>query len=128
MLLLIAETVTTHLTKTMDIIFIDTSIFESNNFLESDRIKEVYKLAERGEIKVVLPELTYDEILNRISKNIERLCTSSPLGTDLSLSRLRSKNYDTIIVNPPPLFSKPSHPILWQQKSFLTAFIKKFAF
>ena len=71
MQLLIAETVTTHLTKTMDIIFIDTSIFESNNFLESDRIKQVYKLAERGEIKVVLPELTYDEILNRISKNIE---------------------------------------------------------
>lgn len=55
----------------MDIIFIDTSIFESNNFLESKRIKEVYKLAERGHLKVVLPKLTYDEILNRISKNIE---------------------------------------------------------
>ncbi len=56
---------------TMDTIFIDTSIFESNNFLESKRIKEVYKLAERGDIKVVLPQLTYDEILNRISKGIE---------------------------------------------------------
>jgi predicted nucleic acid-binding protein len=55
----------------MDTIFIDTSIFEANNFLESKRIKEIYKLAERGHIKVVLPELTYDEILNRISKNIE---------------------------------------------------------
>jgi len=54
----------------MDIIFIDTSIFESNNFLESKRIKEVYKLGERGDIKIVLPELTYDEIVNRISKNI----------------------------------------------------------
>ncbi|MCF2874788.1 MULTISPECIES: PIN domain-containing protein [unclassified Tenacibaculum] len=54
----------------MDIIFIDTSIFESNNFLESKRIKEVYKLAERGDIKIVLPELTYDEIVNRIFKNI----------------------------------------------------------
>tara|TARA_B100000780_G_scaffold274229_1_gene238945 strand:- start:2229 stop:3269 length:1041 start_codon:yes stop_codon:yes gene_type:complete len=54
----------------MDIIFIDTSIFESNNFLESKRIREVYKLAERGDIKIVLPELTYDEIINRISKNI----------------------------------------------------------
>ena len=54
----------------MDIIFIDTSIFESNNFLESKRIKEVYKLAEREDIKIVLPELTYDEIVNRISKNI----------------------------------------------------------
>lgn len=54
----------------MDIIFIDTSIFESNNFLESKRIREVYKLAEKGDIKIVLPQLTYDEILNRISKNI----------------------------------------------------------
>lgn len=54
----------------MDTIFLDTSIFESNNFLESKRIKEVYKLAERGHLKVVLPKLTYDEILNRISKNI----------------------------------------------------------
>jgi predicted nucleic acid-binding protein len=55
----------------MDTIFIDTSLFESNNFLESKRIKEVYKLAERGDLKVILPKLTYDEILNRISKNIE---------------------------------------------------------
>ncbi len=55
----------------MDTIFIDTSIFEANNFLESKRIQEVYKLAERGDIRVVIPKLTYDEILNRISKNIE---------------------------------------------------------
>jgi len=57
----------------MDTIFIDTSIFESNNFLESKRIKEVYKLAERGDIKVVLPKLTYDEIINRVSKNIDEV-------------------------------------------------------
>lgn len=55
----------------MDIIFIDILIFELNNFLESDRIKEVYKLVERGEIKVVFLELIYDEILNWILKNIE---------------------------------------------------------
>lgn len=55
----------------MDIIFIDTSIFESNNFLESKRIRQVYKLAERKDIKIVLPKLTYDEIINRISKNIQ---------------------------------------------------------
>lgn len=54
----------------MDIIFLDTSIFEANNFLESKRIKEIYKLAEKEEIKVVIPKLTYDEILSRISKNI----------------------------------------------------------
>ena len=55
----------------MDVIFLDTSIFDSNNFLESKRIQEVYKLSERGHIKVVLPKLTFDEIFNRISKNIE---------------------------------------------------------
>ena len=55
----------------MDIIFIDTSIFESNNFLEGKRIKEVYKLAERKDIRVVLPQLIYDEIRNRILKNID---------------------------------------------------------
>ena len=54
----------------MDIIFIDTSIFESNNFLESKRIKEIYKLGERGDVKIIIPELTYDEIINRISKKI----------------------------------------------------------
>lgn len=56
--------------KLMDIIFLDTSIFESNNFLESKRIKEIYKLGERGDVKIVLPELTYDEIINRISKKV----------------------------------------------------------
>lgn len=55
----------------MDTIFLDTSIFEANNFLESKRIQEVFKLAERGDIVVVVPKLTYDEIINRISKNIE---------------------------------------------------------
>lgn len=55
----------------MDTIFIDTSIFEANNFLESKRLKEVFKLAERKDIAVVLPKLTYDEIVNRISKNID---------------------------------------------------------
>lgn len=55
----------------MDTIFLDTSIFEANNFLESKRIQEVYKLAERGDIVVVVPKLTHDEIINRISKNIE---------------------------------------------------------
>ena len=48
--------VTTHLKKQMDIIFIDTSIFESNNFLESKRIREVYKLAEYLKIDNALIE------------------------------------------------------------------------
>ena len=65
---------------------------------------------------------------NIIIQNIEGLCTSSPLGTDLSQSRLRSKSYGTIILHPPTSFSKPRHPIFSQQKITLRAFIKKFAF
>ena len=65
---------------------------------------------------------------NIIIQNIEGLCTSSPLGTDLSQSRLRSKSYGTIILHPPTSFSKPRHPIFSQQKIFLRALIKKFAF
>lgn len=55
----------------MDIIFLDTSIFEANNFLEGKRINEILKLSEEGNIKIVLPKLTFDEIINRIKKNIE---------------------------------------------------------
>lgn len=54
----------------MDYIFIDTSIFEANNFLESKRINEILRLSEQEYIKIILPELTYKEILNRLKVNI----------------------------------------------------------
>lgn len=54
----------------MENIFIDTSIFEANNFLESKRINEILRLSEEGYIKIVLPELTYREIISRTRKNI----------------------------------------------------------
>ena len=87
------------LKKTMDTIFIDTSIFESNNFIESKRIKEVYKLAEKGHIKVVLPELTYDEILNRVSKNVEE-----------SSQKFKKYRNDTRILRNIPSLSKKFEP------------------
>ncbi|GIJ92844.1 PIN domain-containing protein [Capnocytophaga stomatis] len=52
-------------------IFIDTSIFVEQNFLFGHRIKTIFEQAEKEIIKVVLPKLTYDEILNRISVKIE---------------------------------------------------------
>lgn len=55
----------------MDNIFIDTSVFEENNFLESRRINELLKLSEEGYIKIVLPKVTYEEILSRTRKKIE---------------------------------------------------------
>jgi len=55
----------------MEYIFIDTSIFESNNFLESNRINEILKLAEEKYITIVLPAVTYNEVKNRAIKNIK---------------------------------------------------------
>lgn len=55
----------------MDTLYIDTSIFESNNFFESHRINQLYKLARKEKIKVIIPELTYDEIKNRLHVNIK---------------------------------------------------------
>ncbi len=55
----------------MNYIYIDTSIFETNNFLESERINQILKLSEEGHIQIVLPFITYSEIKNRAAKNIK---------------------------------------------------------
>lgn len=52
----------------MDYIYIDTSIFESDNFLEGSRINSILELSEEGYIRIVLPAVTYNEIKNRIRK------------------------------------------------------------
>lgn len=55
----------------MEYIFLDTSIFFKENFLESKRIKSILKYGKDKKIKVIMPLLTHDEILNRISKNVK---------------------------------------------------------
>jgi PIN domain len=54
----------------MDYVFIDTSIFISENFLEGRKIKEIFRLSYEGHLKIILPIITYKEVLNRISLNI----------------------------------------------------------
>lgn len=54
----------------MDYIFIDTGIFESNNFLESKSMQQLLKLAEEGEVAIVLPKITYNEVLARARVHI----------------------------------------------------------
>jgi predicted nucleic acid-binding protein len=54
----------------MEYVFIDTSVFEKNYFLEGSAINEILRLAEEGYIKILMPQLTYDEILRRIAKRI----------------------------------------------------------
>lgn len=46
-------------------VFIDTSIFVKENFLEGKRIRELFSLAEKGSIKIVLPLITINEVKSR---------------------------------------------------------------
>jgi|SRR5690625_249732 len=55
----------------MAIIFLDTSIFVSNNFWEGKRIKEIFHLAEKGDVQIILPEIIYDEIKNILSRKLD---------------------------------------------------------
>lgn len=55
----------------MEYIFVDTCIFESNNFLESETIKQILKMSEEGYIQIVLPEITLMEIKNRGTHSIK---------------------------------------------------------
>lgn len=52
----------------MDYVFIDTSVFESENFLMGNKINSLFSLAQSDEIIILLPQLTYEEIKNRIRK------------------------------------------------------------
>jgi PIN domain len=54
----------------MDYIFVDTGVFEENNFLDSKAIKQLLKLADDGEITIVLPKITYNEIIARAKVHI----------------------------------------------------------
>ena len=53
----------------MDTVFIDTSVFISENFLEGKKIREIYRLAQEGQLQIVLPIITYNELMSRIRKN-----------------------------------------------------------
>ncbi|MFK7795871.1 MAG: PIN domain-containing protein [Aureispira sp.] len=53
-------------------IFIDTSVFESENFTQGNKIKEIFNLSSRGVVQVLMPILTYKEILSRAKFNINK--------------------------------------------------------
>jgi len=60
----------------MDYVFIDTSVFEENNFFEGAKIKELLRLGEKEEIKILLPQITYRELINRINNNVDNALNS----------------------------------------------------
>lgn len=56
--------------RQIDVVYIDTSVFEAENFFHSHWIKGIYKLAEEGYIMIIMPEITYNEILKRSENHI----------------------------------------------------------
>ncbi|GAA4100447.1 PIN domain-containing protein [Mucilaginibacter panaciglaebae] len=59
------------------IIFIDTSIFEGNNFFEGDRIRQLLKWGKEKKVKILMPIITYNELLSRASKNLDEVETKA---------------------------------------------------
>jgi hypothetical protein len=57
--------------ETHKYVFVDTSIFEENNFLESARINQLLKQSEAGELTIVLPRITYNEVIARARTHIK---------------------------------------------------------
>ena len=55
----------------MDYVFIDTSVFEANNFFAGSKINGILKLAQDEHIKIILPLITVNEIKNRAYLNIK---------------------------------------------------------
>jgi len=79
------------------IIFIDTSVFEANNFFEGDRIRQLFKMAENYEVKILLPQIIYDEILNRANKHIIDVVSKlKKTRNDIRILR-NLENYDNLI-------------------------------
>lgn len=56
----------------MEYIFLDTSIFFKENFLESKKIKSILKYGKDKKIKVIMPLLTYNEILKQVDEEVRK--------------------------------------------------------
>ncbi len=53
-----------------NILFLDTSIFENQNFLKGHYINKLGELGKIGEVEIKITEITYREVLSRIRKNL----------------------------------------------------------
>lgn len=54
------------------IIFIDTSIFESENYFEGKNINILFNLSKQGLVEIKITEIVYREILTRIENHITK--------------------------------------------------------
>jgi len=56
----------------MDHIFIDTSFFEAENFMQGKVLRELFELGHKGEIQIIINKIIYQELKSRIHKSLER--------------------------------------------------------
>lgn len=56
----------------MDTIFIDTSVFISNNYLDSASIRQILKWGQQGYIRILMPEITYQELKKNAHEAIQK--------------------------------------------------------
>lgn len=54
-----------------DYVYIDTSVFIGNNFFDGPAIKNLYAFGEQNKIKILMPKVTYMEVLNHISSSVD---------------------------------------------------------
>lgn len=58
------------------IIFLDTSIFESENFFKGRNLNRLCELAKSGQIELKITDIVYQEVIQRIKANISKAETS----------------------------------------------------
>ena len=95
--------------KNKHIIFLDTSIFESENFFKGRNLIHICDLSKNGLIEVKITDITHNEIINRIKENIQKSQTSFKKANSLINSEAKLlKNIDefTVFFNFPKLESE----------------------
>ena len=110
--------------KNKHIIFLDTSIFESENFFKGRNLLHICELSQNGLIEVKITDITYNEIINRIKENIQKSQTSFKKANSLINGEGKLlKNIDefSIYFNFPKI---ESEDLLIQFKLKLEKFIK----
>lgn len=59
-----------------DIIFIDTSIFENENFFKGYKLLKIAELSKVGTVNAKITEVTYYEVKNRLKENLKKASSS----------------------------------------------------
>lgn len=52
-------------------VFIDTSVFCSENFIKGTKIKTLFEAGEKSKIQILLPEITEKEVIKHLSSKVE---------------------------------------------------------